>query len=393
MRQGTSAITAWGLFAATAMLYVLTLVFMAFYRTPTWDLPLIVAFLTTPGIGALIASRQPQNTVGWLLIVTGLGFGIAGVGSEYTALSEVKSVPLGPEVGATVGPAFYIVLASGAVLVPLLFPDGRLLSPRWRIVLGLVGVSLFFSVVGSFIRPGRLDMPYVESQNPFGVEGAEWVLNLGFALLAVAALAAACSIVLRFRRSRGEERQQMKWFVFVVALMLVTAVIGERINEYKGTNDDIWFIPFYLLVFFGLAASIGVAILRHRLYDIDRIINRTLTYALLTTTLGALYLSLVIGLQALLRPLNGGSDLALVVTTLAVAALFLPARRTLQHAVDRRFNRRAYDAARTIDAFGARLREQVDLNTLHIELMALVDETMAPDRASLWLRDSREVPR
>jgi len=393
MSHATSVWLAWALFAVCVPLYVLTVLIAALYRSPFGDSLLVLSFLVTPGVGALVASRQPRNPIGWLLLATGLGFGVAGVTTEYATLSEQRSVPLGAEVGAVAGAAFFAVLVSGAVFVPLLFPNGRLLSDRWRIVAWVAGLSLILGVVGYLIQPGRLDISGVESENPFGIQGADPVNGLGFLLFFAAALASASSLILRFRSSRGEERQQIKWFVFVVSLLPVAFVAGSGAQALWDTNSETPLIPFYVLLSFGLAASIGIAILRHRLYDIDRIINRTLTYGLLTATLGALYVSLVVVLQALLRPLNGGSDLALVVTTLAVAALFLPARRALQHAVDRRFNRRAFDASRTIDAFGARLREQVDLDTLCIELVALVGETMAPERASLWLRDSRETQR
>lgn len=387
MNHETSVRIAWTLFAACVPLYFLTLLFAALHRDLLGDVLLVIAFLVTPGVGALVASHRPQNAVGWLLLAAGLGFGLAGIISEYAALSEERSLPLGAEVGPFANAAFFVSLVSGAVFIPLLFPNGRLPSRRWRIVARVAGLSLILGVIGYVIEPGRLDISGVELGNPYGIEGADWVLGLGYVLLFAAAPAAALSLILRFRSSRGEERQQIKWLVFVAALLPVTFAAGPGVQALWDTKAETPLIPFYVLLSFGLAASIGIAILRHRLYDIDRIINRTLTYGLLTATLAMFYLGLVVGLQTLLQPLNGGSDLALVITTLAVAALFLPARRTLQRGVDRRFNRRAYNAAQTIDAFGARLRDQVDLDTLHYELLAVVDETIAPERASLWLRD------
>jgi len=383
MRPSLSSRLAWAIFVVCVLLTVLTVLFTAFYRFPFWDLALVFAFLVTPAVGALVASRHPQNPIGWLLLATGLVFGVAATTNEYAALSEEKSLPLGPELGALGGPAFMVTLVSGAVLLPLLFPNGRLLSPRWRWAVYLAGVALLVGAMGYLILPGRLEAPRVESENPFGVEGATWVRDFGFLLLLALMATAAISLLLRFLRAGGEERQQMKWIVFAALLMALAAALGISLENKYG--EATW-MPFYVLLFFGLPASIGAAILRYRLYDIDRIINRTLTYGLLTATLGAGYLGLVVGLQALLRPVSGGSDLALVMTTLAVAALFLPARRTVQRAVDRRFNRRTYDAARTIDAFGARLRDQIDLDTLRYELLSVVDETMQPSGVSLWLR-------
>jgi hypothetical protein len=215
---------------------------------------------------------------------------------------------------------------------------------------------------------------------------------VGYALILFSILVAGLSLALRFRRSRGDERQQIKWAVFAAALMPLVLSVGAVVEAF-GQPITAFEIVFYFLLLFGLPASIGAAILRYRLYDIDRIINRTLTYGVLTALLAGVYFGLVVALQALLRPLNGGSDLALVATTLAVAALFLPARRRVQAAVDRRFNRRVYDATQTIDAFSARLREQIDLDTLRYELLAVIDETMQPAGASLWLRDRAEAVR
>ncbi|MGH2584656.1 MAG: hypothetical protein ACRDJE_07050, partial [Dehalococcoidia bacterium] len=204
---------------------------------------------------------------------------------------------------------------------------------------------------------------------------------VGVLLLLAGLVAAVISVFLRYRRATGIERLQIRQLLFAGTFTVIFAAAT---------------VPFYyesVLVqvaaataFLALPIATGISILRYGLYDIDRIISRTLTYGLLTAGLALTYAGLVIGLQALLRPLNGGSDLAIVLTTLAVAALFLPTRRRVQNAVDRRFNRRAYDAACTIDAFSARLREQVDLDTLRYELLAVVDETMQPARASLWLR-------
>jgi hypothetical protein len=208
----------------------------------------------------------------------------------------------------------------------------------------------------------------------------EPAFQLLLAIVVLCLLAAVLSAILRFRRSSGQARLQMKWFAYAVAVGAALSLSEEFVPEEISRTGFMHGAGLSLLI-----GSIGVAVLRYRLYDIDRIINRTLVYVLLTAFLAAVYFGLVVGLQAMLRSVSGGSDFAVVLTTLAVAGLFLPARRRLQDAVDRRFNRRAYDGARTIEAFGARLRQQVDLDTLRYELLSVVDETMQPGGAALWL--------
>jgi hypothetical protein len=208
------------------------------------------------------------------------------------------------------------------------------------------------------------------------------VQYLAYLLLIPAIGLSGAALVHRFRRSHGRERQQLKWLALAAVAAFVVFVLSWPASI---LIHNIWDIT-PLIVFSFLPIATAIAILRYQLYDIDRILNRTLVYALLTACLGALYLGVVVGLQALLSSVAGGSDLAIVITTLLVAALFLPARRRVQEMVDRRFNRRTYDAARTIDAFSARLRQQIDLDTLRYELLAVTEETMQPSRASVWLR-------
>jgi hypothetical protein len=222
--------------------------------------------------------------------------------------------------------------------------------------------------------------------NPIGVAGLEnpEESTVGVALLGLmtlSALVAFGSLVLRFRRSRGEERQQLKWFTYAGALVPLTWLGDSLPALVVGT-----LVSAAPIVFLPVAA--GIAILRYRLYDIDRVINRTLVHGLLTVLLGAVYLVGVFGLGQLLNPVSGESALAVAASTPAVAALFQPARRRIQQAVDRRFNRRKYNTAKTIEAFSARLREQVDLDTLSTEVLAVIDQTMEPTRVSLWLRPS-----
>jgi hypothetical protein len=240
----------------------------------------------------------------------------------------------------------------------------------------------------SAIKPGRLAPPFDRYDNVLGVNGFHFGAELTFlfmTLFAVLGVVAAADMLKRFLRSTGEQRQQFKWFAFVAGWVPPAMVVYIVVTI--ADADSIYLLdPTFPILLTSVAFAIGIAVLKYQLYDVDILIHRTLVYGALTSGLGAVYFGLVVGLQALLRPFNGGSDLAIVATTLVVAALFLPARRRVQSVVDRRFNRRHYDAARTVEAFSARLREQIDLDTLRGELAAVVGDTMQPASASLWLR-------
>jgi hypothetical protein len=342
-------------------------------------------------VGALVVSRHPTHRIGLgICLVTTLA--MASTLFDTYAFYGLRSDP-GSLPGAAGAAWLYEWMWIPAEMPLLTFffllcPDGHLLSPRWRLVAQLVGLNLVLLTLAFALHAGPLPT-YPEVDNPFGLNSLQRVTELaqgiGILLLIPSVLLSCASMVLRFHRSRGVERLQLKWFAAAAAgaglLSLVAYVVGEAFD----LGDEVWTYALPPIIALVIVAA-GIAILRYRLYDIDRIINRTLVYGLLTAGLGLTYFGLVVGLQALLRPISGGSDLAIVLTTLVVAALFLPARRRVQHAVDRRFNRRAYDAARTIDAFSARLREQIDLDTLRYELLSVVDETMQPAKASLWLR-------
>jgi hypothetical protein len=337
-------------------------------------------------VGALIATRQPRNPIGWVFCAGALAFGLSGVGESY-AVYGLFADPGGPLEGGRTMAWFstWVWVPGGIALVlffPLLFPSGRLLSPRWRPVAATAIVAAAFLSVGVAFSPGRFDdFPHVE--NPYGVAGTAGDVfgafqSLGWLLLVVCLVASATSLVLRFRRARGVERLQLKW-VAAASVLLVTSFLLWEVWEG--------------LVPLGIGAMVvaaGIAILRHRLYDIDVVINRTLVYGALTATLAGAYLGSVLLLQLALSPLTEDSGLAIAGSTLAVAALFRPARARIQSAVDRRFYRRRYDAARTLEGFGARLRDQVDLDALGGELCDVVADTMQPAHVSLWLR---EVPR
>jgi hypothetical protein len=274
------------------------------------------------------------------------------------------------------------------VFALLLFPTGRLPSARWRPVAlrGTFGVAA--TAVLSAVQPTlRLQNEPYTIDNPVGISWApdpeHGPLGSGLlTLLIVCMVAAVVSVVLRFRRSRGVERQQLKWFTFAAALLGASLLLTSFVLPDGELSD----LVFGLAIAFVPVAA-GIAILRHRLYDIDRLVNRTLVYGLLTALLGAVYAGVVLGLGQLFGGVGERTPSWVVAgATLAVAALFQPARRRIQRVVDRRFNRRRYDATRTVEAFSARLRDQIDLDTLTAELLAGVDQTVEPTSASLWLR-------
>jgi hypothetical protein len=264
----------------------------------------------------------------------------------------------------------------------LLFPDGRLPSRRWRPVAALIALALGCLTVGYAFEPGELDS-YPRANNVLGVGGAlgdviDALQDLGYPLFALAAIGSAAALVTRFRRSRGVERQQLKWMAAAAALAVFSWIVNAVLDQSFGINSA-FFLPIVLLA---IPAAATVAILRYRLYDLGRIVNRTLVYLALTVTLGAAYLGMVllVGLAV------GRSGFAVAVSTLAVAALFRPARARIQTVVDRRFYRRRYDAARTLDAFGARLRDEVDVERVGAHLHAAVRDTVQPAHVSVWLR-------
>ena len=345
-----------------------------------------LAFAT---VGALILSRRPYNGIGWLCWAIGAVFWFGSLGSE-TAI-RIAGDSVSPPVALVLRLSSVTFLVSLLGLLPLLvllFPTGWLPSRRWRPVVWVFVGGLVLYLGLYVLEPGPVgrELP----ANPMGVgwtprleERIGPALDWLFGLFVVLVLT---SLVLRFRRARGDERQQLKWFTFAAALVAVLPpTLGSAAEK---ARSPLLGAVFFALVVSLLPAAVGVAILKYRLYDIDRIINRTLVYGLLTVLLGAIYTAGVFGLGQLLNPVTGESALAVAASTLVVAALFQPARGRIQQAVDRRFNRRRYNTAKTIQAFSTHLREQVDLDTLSAELLAVVDQTMEPTRVSVWLRPS-----
>jgi signal transduction histidine kinase len=339
---------AWSVFTVCVVLYASTFCLNLAHSGELYA-PLVFAFLVTPGVGAIVASRQPGNAIGWLLLATGLGLGIVAAGSEYAAVSETESLPLGPEIGALSNMVFVGVVVTGAVLVPLLFPDGRLPTPRWRFALHLAAAALPLGTIGYAVKPGTLGLDGVTSDNPFGIDGMEWVLDIGLALLVAAALTAAISLVIRFRRSRGEERQQLKWFAFAAVLMLMTlSVVGIA----EAFNRSLFAVELvaWILLFFALPTSIGIAVLRYHLWDVDVVMRRSLVYGTLWLTIAGVYFgaALMFGLAASERmPVW----LAVGLTVLATL-VFQPSRHWLETAADRWVFGRRLQPLKVVHSFG-----------------------------------------
>jgi hypothetical protein len=339
-------------------------------------------------VGVMIAGRQPRNAIAWVFLTAGLGAGLGALSGSYADYwIDSGSGP------ATVGRAAAIYGDNSwipFILLPLtflllLFPDGRLPSRRWRPVAWIAGVGIAATFASGLLKPGPVsDHPQV--RNLLGVD-AGWVdglAGLGALLVLIGLIGSVAALIIRFRRARGAQRQQMKWLAYAGALAgctLPLALLAYDDAE-AVANSAI------MLTVLGIPVATGVAIVRHRLYDIDVVINRTLVYGALSATLGGAYLGSVLLLQLVLSGVTKGSGLAVAVSTLAVAALFRPARARIQELVDRRFYRRKYDAQRTLEEFAARLRDQVELTPLTVELGAVVSETLQPAHVSLWLREA-----
>jgi hypothetical protein len=366
----------------------------SFQRDPGLNLALLLAFTAFMVVGAVIVAHRPGNAIGWLFSAVGL-LEITGVlAMEYAGygyISRPGSLP-GAVAAAWYQQWWTPILILVFVFTLLLFPTGRLLTARWRPV-AVAAVTATAGMVALNALQPTLTLPDTGYRvgNPIGLaaaqdlqDGAVGALLAG--LLLICTGAAILSVVLRFRRSQGVERQQLKWFSYAAVLV----VLGEL------ALDNIPTIRF-LAVLFGLLIALvptaaGIAILRYRLYGIDRIINRTLVYGLLTVVLGLGYVGAVLVLGQLFGVGEGTPSWAVAGATLAVAALFQPARRRIQAVVDRRFNRRKYNTVKTIEAFSTRLRDQLDLDTLSAELMAVVDQTMEPTQVSFWLRPPAPSP-
>jgi hypothetical protein len=381
--------TAWAVTFITVVLLALSRVLQP-PQNWQWTLDFIstaignaLIILACAGVGLLIVSRRPDNLIGWIYALAALVFAAGEFASSYTSrpLPGRTWTALFPDI------AWIVAIPLSATLLLLLYPTGRPPSPRWWPVVWAVVVATVLAVVVSALKPGPMNyLPRVD--NPLGLEQAEWVRDVielvAWAVIAAAAFSAAGSLILRWRRARGVERQQLKWLAYAAAMLVVVTVAESWLPRPLAVV-----IVVAMTLLFPVATAI--AVVRYRLYDIDRLINRTLVYGLLTALLAGVYGGVVLVLGQVFGGVGGDPPSWVVAgATLAVAALFQPARRRIQAVVDRRFNRRKYNAARTVEAFSLRLREEVDLDALSAELLAVVDQTMQPTTASFWLRPSVE---
>jgi MFS family permease len=372
---------------------------------PSWNSGLVgeaaflLVLLSFPLAGLLVLRRQPRNRVGWLLEGVGLIWGLGVITDVYSAYGMVVAPGVLPGAGIVAGAtagSWALGMGFMGTFLILLFPDGRLPTPRWRPVAWIAGVSMVMVIIAFMPgKPAESAVPTMD--NPLGSEWAEPVLmGLLFVflpLIPLSILACAVSLVLKFRRSSGVERLQLKWLAsagVVVAVLYVIAMATTLTTDapFQDPNRE-WALILQtvsILSFVLLATAIAIAVLRHRLYGIDTVINRTLVYGSLTVALAAIYIGSVLLLQLLLSSFTSQSDLAVAVSTLTVAALFRPARRRIQSAVDRRFYRSRYDAARTLEDFTARLRHEVDLDAVADDLSRTVGDTVHPAHDSLWIR-------
>jgi hypothetical protein len=397
----TAARFGWSLFALSALLLGMAFVLnlgrpqYADLGVTTGELLLDLVLLLFGWFGALIVARQPNQPIGWLLCAMGGFSGLSAFAAEYAVYGLITHPGVAPGAAALSWVTAWevaVYLGLLAVLL-LLFPTGRPLSSRWRWWLWVAGIGNLLYILSTLrLWPLRgVELLRLHAPDPEGAVPAALYTVGPYAGL-VAVVAAAASVLVRFRHARGAERQQIKWLLYAVLtvifgypLLAVAAnALGSPSEEFADASIAVLITP--------IPVALGLAILKYRLYDIDRIINRTLVYGSLTALLGLGYAGAVLVLGQVFGGVGGDPpSWAVAGATLAVAALFQPARRRIQAVVDRRFNRRKYDAAKTVEAFSARLREEVDLDTLSAELLAVVDQTIQPTRASLWLRPSTQA--
>jgi hypothetical protein len=413
-RDGAHAAARWlawslaGLCLAVYVANVLLLVLARSSHVPSsWGADLSVSgllggalYLVFPLLGALVAARRPRNPIGWLLLADGFLWTLSGTMTLYAIYGVARpgSVPF-PVMVASINEGLWVpAVGLLGTYVFLLFPDGGLPSGRWRPLAWLSGVVITLATILVGFTPGPLQN-LGGIGNPFGFLAFSWLKIAPYILVPLfllCILASVLSLVLRYRRSRGEERQQIKWIAFAAALVGLLYLIA-MISSFVYPQED-WFAvgsPLWLdlleyaavLSFVLVPIAVGVAMLRYRLYEIDIIINRALVYGSLTATLVVVYLVGIVVLQRVFVLLTGQqSTLAVVASTLLIAALFNPLRRRIQSFIDRRFYRSKYDARKTLEAFSAKLRDETDLGTLSDELVGVVRETMQPAHVSLWLR-------
>ena len=394
MSHRTAAWLAWSMCALSLVLTALSLLLLKLNLSHPgvhifdyWiENTVVAASFST--VGAVIISRHPNNVIGWLLCAGGLAIGLNHFSTEYAIYSLV--VQPGSLPGATVFTWLaywvYVPALGSAIFLFLLFPTGRLPNSRWRWFAGLSAVA---TLVGAVCASFSFGTGYLGPlPNPLGIESIGDLSLIVSPILYILGLLAVISMLSRLRRGTGIERQQIKWFAYAGAVTFIGGLVQHNLFPVI----DVWWVWWVGFVvgtigLLGQPVALGIAILRYRLYEIDLIINRTLVYGSLTAMLVGVYVGTIVLLQGLLRTLTGQeSQLAIVASTLAVAALFTPLRRRIQGLIDRRFYRRKYDARKTLEAFSAKLRDETDLDALNNELVGVVRETMQPAHVSLWLR-------
>jgi hypothetical protein len=386
MRARTRTLAAWSLWLATSGCCAAGLVVTLVLTRPLTLAVLaegaafaLVFPLGYATVGLVLALRRPANPIGWLFATSGLVWSLTIPFDPWVnqLVLDHRPLPLAAQLGALVGEFNWApAVALGITLPALLVPVGRLRSRRWRPVAAAAVVGPVLGLVGGSLIPGQLQETVIPIANPFGLAGvggtvAAVVGYTGLVLWLASMLAALVSLVLRFRASRGTERQQLRWVAAGAAGAVVGLLVG--MTGVVVTYFAVLCVP----------VGVAVAVLRYRLWDLDRLVSRTVTYSLVTALLILPYLLI---LPAATRLFEGSGSLAVAAVTLAAAALFQPLRRRVQDLVDRRFNRRRYDAARTVEGFAVRLRDQLDLDALEGELLAVTNQTMQPSQASLWLR-------
>jgi len=401
MRGRAKASLAWGL-AAIILVGMLAVVVFSLTRDRSPDLINIIPFgifvIGCGVVGGLVASRRSDNPIGWILCMLGV-FGV--MAAFLTADAEMTPVtPRGAE-GHFVdwaGSFIWSLALAPLLFVLQLFPTGRPLSHRWRLLVWTTGLALILVVFAYAFSPGALQDTNGRIANPYGIDVLDIPLQLalwvGEALIVFSVVASVVSVIVRFRRSRGVERQQLKWFscagVVVVLNLLLQGVVLAIIGETDATVNLVNGI--FSIAVTSIPITIGIALLRYKLYDIDRIINRTIVYGGLSAVLALGYFGAVLLLQSGL-PVSSDSPLIVAASTLGMVALFRPLKNRIQGLVDRKFNRRRFDAVQTIDDFSARLRAETNLDSLSTDLVGVVRDTMQPAHVSLWLQPGAAVLR
>jgi hypothetical protein len=396
MSRRTAAFFAWTMWATSLALTALSLLLLVLnFSHP--DVPIypywLENILFTVGystVGAVIASRSSLgNSIGWLFCAIGLSFGVIHFSAEYAiyALLAQPETLMGGEAAAWILSWAWVLAVGFIVFLALLFPDGRLPSRRWRWFAWLSLLLIITGAVWGAFTPGAI-LSLGQINNPLGVEGLPNVWELTQTLMLTLIFVSAASLFMRLRAASGVERQQIKWFTYTAVVASSAALLTYTISEPMGALWLKWVGYVVMQVaLICMPISMGIAILRYRLYEIDILINRTLVYGSLTAVLVALYFGVIVVLQSLFVSLTGQqSTLAVVASTLLIAALFTPLRRHIQSFIDRRFYRSRYDARKTLEALSAKLRDETDLAALSEDLVGVVRETMQPAHVSLWLR-------